>query len=320
MVDDNAKLRSIHDVLTDHEDGSDPANVNGESQYIAHNRRARTPAGDANTVSVNARKFFYDAQIARLLIQIGSKVFGGYQVISGFQTDGLVRLKNVPVVFGGQSRVVSQFFGGASDNTVVSLPIMSYTVNTLSRKVAEIRDPQQTQQFVVRYRARDPDGNLLVNEPAKLIVVERLMPVPYEMELELHIWSSNTDQLYQLVEQFCAVFNPDLEIAISDSPLDWTSPTRILFNGNVQFTEATPDQNPDPTQIAILQFSTTVRLALPVRVYDATLIHEIDVNIRELEDFGFFYYGQNIEIANMPLLDKLMIQATPQEIVDHNNQ
>ncbi len=320
MVDDNAKLRSIHDVLTEREDGSDPANLNGKSQYIAHNRRTPTPAGGTNTISINARKFFYDAQIARLLIQLGTKVFGGYQVISGFQTDGKIRMKDVPVMFGGQSRVVAQLFNGLSDNVVVSLPIMSYTVTNITRKVSEVRNPQQTQQFVVRYRARDPDGNLLVNQPGKYIVVERLMPVPFEMDLELHIWSSNTDQLFQMVEQLCAVFNPDLELAISDSPLDWTSPTRILFKGGVQFNEVTPAQNPDPTQIAVMNFSTTIRLALPVRVYDASLIHEIDVNIRELEDFAFYYFGENLEIANMPLLDRLIIQATPQEIVDHNNQ
>lgn len=317
MSDDNAKLKSVHDVLTANEDGSDPANLNGESQYIAHNRRVQKPSGE---ITVPQRKFFYDAQIARLLVQIGTKIFGGYQVISGFQTDGRVRLKDVPVVYGGQSRVVAQFFGGLSDNVVVSLPIMSYTVTSLTRKINEIRDPQQTQQFVVRARARDADGNLLVNQPAKLIVIERLMPVPYEMEIDLQIWSNNTDQLHQMAEQICAVFNPDLELAISDSRLDWTSPTRVLFKGSVQFGEIIPDQSPDPMQIATLQFSTTTRISLPVRVFDASLIHEIDVNIRELEDFSFFYFGDNIEIADMPFLDRMVIRATPQEILDHNGQ
>lgn len=315
---DDAKLKSIHDVLTANEDGSDPTDQNGASEYIAHNRRPKQTA--PGVIEVQPRKFFYDAQLARLLVQIGTKIFGGYEVISGFQRDGKVRLKDVPVVYGGISRVVSQFFGAMSENVVVSLPMMSYTVAGMSRKTNEIRDPQQTQQFVVRYRARDPDGNLLVNQPGRLVVIERLMPVPYEMEVNLQIWSSNTDQLMQMVEQFCAVFNPDLEIALSDSPLDWTSPTRILFRGDVNFQEINVEQNPDPMQIATLTFNTTLRLSLPVRVYDADLIHEIDVNIRDLQDYEFMYFGDNLEIGSMPLLDNMIIRASPQEIIDHGDQ
>lgn len=312
----NLKRRSVHDVLTDREDNSDPTDLNGPSPYTAHSSR-RT-----STHRVKPRKFFYDAQIARLMTQIGVKCFGGYQVMTGLQEDGAVRLKDVPVVYGGWDRVASQLAGGISDNVVPSLPIISYTLTSMTRKLAEIRDPMEVQQYVVRMRARDPDGNLLVNQPGKYIVIERYMPVPYDIDVDVAIWSSNTDQLMQLIEQFGTAFNPDLEVGVSESPLDWTSPTRLLFKNTIQFSEEaiTPSAKLDPMRVAQMQFSTTARLSLPVRVYDAALIHEIDVNVRELEDWGYFYFGDNIDIATMPLLDNLRIEATPQEIVDHNNQ
>lgn len=271
-------------------------------------------------VQVARKPFFYDAQIARVLIQVGAKCFAGYSVVSGMQVDGKVRFTDVPLIFSGYSRVVQQLFGGISDNVVMKLPMMSYALNSLQRKDAEIRDPKHIQQYVIKMRKRDPDGNLLINEPGELIVVERYMPVPYEMDIELVIWASNYDQLQQLVERITSEFNPDQEIQISDSPADWTSPTRILFNGQALYDEVSPSEKPDPTLIARMSFVVTARLSLPARVYDAALIHNIDVNIRELEDFGYLYFGDNIDLANMPMLDGLRIVATPQQIVDHEGQ
>lgn len=274
----------------------------------------------ANTKFVALKPFFYDAQISRVLIQVGTQCFGGYQVVSGYQTDGAVRLTPVPCLFAGYSRVIQQLFGGTSDNVVSKLPMISYAMTALQRKDAEIRDPKHIQQYVLRLRKRDADGNLLINEPGELIVVERYMPVPHELQLDLTIWASNWDQLNQLVEQILSEFNPDQEISISDSPADWTSPTRILYMGQTQYSEVSPGGNPDAAMTAKMSFVVTTRLSLPVRVYDAALIHEIDVNIRELEDFGYMYFGENIDLPNMPLLSEMTILASPQEIVDHEGQ
>lgn len=271
-------------------------------------------------IHVQRKPFFYDAQIARILIQVGTKCFGGYQVVSGYQKDGKVRFTDVPVLYSGYSRVVQQMMGGISDNVVPRLPMMSYEVSSLRRKQSEIRDPLLVEQFAIRERKRDSDGNLLINEPGKIVIMERYMPVPYDMNIGLTIWASNTDQLMQLTEQLGSAFNPDQEFALSDTAIDWTSPTRLLFSNDIQFSEVTPAEKPDPIQTASMQFSTTIRLSLPVRVYDAALIHEIDVNIRELEDFGYSYFGANIDLAQMPLLDDLEIIATPQQIVDHEGQ
>ncbi len=145
------------------------------------------------------------------------------------------------------------------------------------------------------------------------------MPVPYEMEIELAIWASNYDQLCQLIEQIGSQFNPDLEFAISDAPLDWTSPTRIIHSGAFRIDEYTAEK-PDTALIARANFNVTVRLSLPARVYDATLIHEIDINIRQLDNHRYYYFGDNLDVPQMPTLDKLVILATPQQIEDHGNQ
>lgn len=272
------------------------------------------------TLNVARKPFFYDAHISRTLIQIATKCFGGFQVVSGQQTDGKIRFTDVPLVFAGWSRIAQQVFEGGNDNTVMRLPLMSFALNSLSRKTEEMRDPKNIQQWVIKTRKRDPDGNLMVNEPGELIVVERYMPVSYEMDLELAIWASNYDQLNQLVEQIGSQFNPDQEVQISNSAADWTSPTRILHNGQISYDEVSYAEKPDAALVARMSFVVTTRLSLPVRVYDATLIHEIEVNIREMEDFGYMYFGDNIDLPNFPLLSELVIRATPQEIVDHEGE
>jgi hypothetical protein len=314
----NLNLRSVHDVLTDREDNSDPTNQNDPSPYTTHNTRLKR--NQDGSVNVPRRKFFYDAQIARLIIQIGAKCFGGYQVMTGYQADGKTRMMDVPVLYGSLSRVASQLLGPATENVIPRLPAMSYTITSIRRKDAEMRNQQFTDQHVVRYRERDPDGNLLVNQPGKLIVVERLMPVPYDVDIDLAIWSPNNDQQNQLIEQLLAEFTPDMEIMLSNSPFNWTSPTRIIFRGETQMEEVIQANNPDPQMICRMQFTTTLRVSLPVKVYDATLIHEIDVKIHDLEDFGYFYFGENIEIPDMPILNNLVLKASEQEIIDHGDQ
>jgi hypothetical protein len=268
------------------------------------------------TIEVPEKPFFYDAHISRVLIQVASKCFAGFKVVSGQQTDGKLRFTRVPLVFKGWSRMVQDILSGGSDNNVIRLPVASFALRSLQRKTSEMRDPKHIQQWVIKTRQRDADGNLMVNEPGELIVVERYMPVSYNMDIELVFWASNYDQLHQLVEQIGSQFNPDQEVQISDSPADWTSPISVIHTGQVQYDEVSRGDKPDSALTASMSFTSTIRMSLPARVYDATLIHEIEVNIREMEDFGYMYFGSNIDLPLYPLLSNLTIIASPQEILD----
>ena len=49
------------------------------------------------------------------------------------------------------------------------------------------------------------------------------MPTPYTLSMKADIWTSNTDQKLQLLEQILVLFNPALEIQTTDNYIDWTS-------------------------------------------------------------------------------------------------
>ena len=61
--------------------------------------------------------------------------------------------------------------------------------------------------------------------PDDLKVVKRLVPIPYKMNLELAIYSSNTDQQFQVLEQILMLFDPILQVQSSDAYFDWTKIT-----------------------------------------------------------------------------------------------
>ena len=66
------------------------------------------------------------------------------------------------------------------------------------------------------------------------MTVERLMPTPYTLEMTADIWSTNTDQKLQIMEQILMMFNPSLEIQTTDNYVDWTSLSVVELE-NVNF-------------------------------------------------------------------------------------
>lgn len=67
--------------------------------------------------------------------------------------------------------------------------------------------------------------------PTDLKVVERIMPIPYNLTLELSLYVSNTDQLHQALEQILFLFDPFLQIQTSDAAFDWTKITTVELTG-----------------------------------------------------------------------------------------
>lgn len=255
------------------------------------------------------KPFFYDAQLKRMLVQLMS-AFSGYQVMTGTQRDGKPRFRDVPIMYGDMSRAAAYIVGprGDQENTASYIPMMSLYMTRLNQAADRRQAPQHVEKFNYFERAKDPDGNLLVGEPGKKKTVERFMPVPYDMGVSLSIWSSNNDEGYQLVEQISTVFNPDMEIQLSNSPADWTFLTSLIFDGDVNMEKAVPSAgDTDPLYVYTLNFSVNVWMNPPAKVYDTTYIYKIHVPILELEE--------SLDFDNMVQLDELVIRAEEDDII-----
>lgn len=252
------------------------------------------------------KPFFYDAQLKRLLVQIMS-CFSGYQVRTGKQRDGRHRMLDVPVIFGDMDKVAGYILQGGSENVMSYIPIMSLMMTGMRQKAEWRQNPQHFEKFNYIERDKDADGRL-TGGAGKKKTVERFQPVPYDVQVDLSIWASNYDQGYQLVEQICTVFNPDIDLQLSNSPADWTFLTSLLFQGEVRMEKAIPSGTEvDPLHIFGLSFDTVIWLSPPAKVYDTTYIYEIKVPIKEIEE--------GLDFDSFETLDGVVIKADADDII-----
>lgn len=255
------------------------------------------------------KPYFYDAQLKRILVQLMS-VFCGYQTMTGTQRDGSPRFRDVPVVFGDMSRAAAYAVGpqGDQSNQASYIPMIALYMTRLRQDGSRRLAPQHVEKFNYFERAKDPDGNLLTGEPGKKKTVERFMPVPYDMGISVSVWASNNDEAYQLVEQIMTVFNPDMEIQLSNSPADWAFMTSLIFDGDVNMEKAIPSGgDTDPLYVFQMNFTTTVYMSPPAKVYDTKYIYSVHVPILELEE--------QLDFDSMQQLDELVVRADDDDVI-----
>lgn len=263
-------------------------------------------------MALKRKPYFADNQIKRYLVQLLA-CFSGYQVKTGNQRDGKPRFLDVPIVYGDYSQVAAYIVRGGSDNTMAYLPIAALYMTGLEQNADLRHFAQHSEKFSYVKRAEDADGNLLINQPGEKITIERFMPVPYRMTFEVSFWASNNDQGYQLVEQLMTVFNPDIDIQISNSPADWTQLSTILFQGQVRMEKAVPSgTDTNPLYVFTLPFQIDIWMSPPAQVYATKHIYRIHVPILEMD--GRDLEGQ-VDFDRLEQLDGLIIRADEADIL-----
>ena len=218
--------------------------------------------------------YVYDRQIERFLLQI-TAIFSNFQVEFGREADGSHTLLRVPVKYGDPSRMAAAIIKENSENKLSSVPTMAVYVTDLEYE----RDRVQNPNFVDKLNIRQRKVNQTTGEVSKFqgnaLTIERLMPVPYKLKVNLDIWTSNTKQKLQLLEQILVLFNPELEIQSTDNYLDWTS-LSYLHLENVNWSSRTvPVGGEDQIDIATLSFYAPIWLSAPAKVKKLGVIQSI---------------------------------------------
>lgn len=262
------------------------------------------------------KPYFYDAQFKRLIVQVLAS-FAGYQVRTGVQRDGKHHFMDVPIIYGSMDRAVGYILQGGSENTVAYLPIMSLIDTGYIQKAEWRQQPQHIEKLQFIERARDPDGKLIVGQPGKRTTVERYMPVPYEVSFELAIWTSNKDTAFQIVEQLGVVFNPEIDIALSNGIADWAFLTTLNFDGDIRIESVQADgTNSDPFTVHSMSFKTILWLSAPAKVLETKNIYEIQIPILDLNGFdGETIVADTVQFDGLEQLDKCVIRADEEDIL-----
>lgn len=220
------------------------------------------------------QQFFFDEQIRRYLLQF-TRMISNFQVEYGRDPEGNKDLIRVPVRYGDSSRQAQTIIQQNSANSLPSTPMMTFYISGLEYDRGRMQDPYYVSKIQVRQRTYDANTNTYETTQGNAFTVERLMPVPYVMTINLDIWTSNTNQKMQLFEQLATLFNPSLEIQSTDNFIDWSTLTVVDLD-RVQWTSRSiPVGTDNPIDVMTMTFNVPIWISSPAKIKKLGIVERI---------------------------------------------
>jgi hypothetical protein len=253
--------------------------------------------------------FFYDEQIRRFLLQF-ARIFNNFEVEYGRNEEGTNHtLIRVPVKYGDWTRQAQTVVQNNSAGFMPSVPQMTFYISGLDYDRPRMQEPYHVSKIAVRQRTYDEASDSYEVTQGNAFTIERLMPVPYKLTIKLDIWTSNTNQKMQLLEQMLTLFNPALEIQSTDNYIDWTSLSVVELE-SVQWTSRTiPMGTENPIDIATLSFALPIWISAPAKVKKLGVVERIIASI----------YDANGDASNA-VMDNDLLLGSRQVFTPYNYQ
>ena len=220
---------------------------------------------------------FYEGQVRKFLTQF-IRILSNFSVETGRGKDNSISLRAVPVVYGDPTRQVANIIRNNSENALNYAPKIACYVRELNYDRERMQNPYHIEKQHLRERGIDADGNY-TNELGAGYTVEKVMPSPFRLEVTADIFSSNTDQKLQIMEQILYLFNPDFEIQKTDNYIDWTSLSYVELQ-NITFSSRTIPVGADTEiDVASMAFSMPIWLSPPVKAKKLGVVQKIIMSI-----------------------------------------
>ena len=225
---------------------------------------------------------FYDAQIRRYILQF-IRMMSNFSYVTGKNSKGASETLQVPVKYGDMSRQVAQIIRKGSENTLIPAPQISCYITDLRYDRDRMYNPYHVDKKHIREREYDAGTGEYTGAPGQSHTIERIMPTPFELTFNADIFTTNTDQKLQILEQVLVLFNPALELQTTDNFLDWTSLSFVELV-NVNFTSrAIPQGIADEIDVATLTFRTPIFISPPAKLKKLGVIEKIVMSIFDEE-------------------------------------
>jgi len=219
--------------------------------------------------------FFYDGQIRRYVTQF-MRIFIGFKYKDGDDEE-----HHVPVMYGDLTRQVANIIRENSENKLPTVPRMACYISGLELDTTRLSDPTFVSKVNIRERDYEIiDGERVYNtQQGGGYTVERLMPTPFKLSMKCDIWTSNTDQKLQLLEQILVLFNPSLEVQTTDNYIDWTSLSTVYLN-NLNFSSRSiPAGTESDIDICSLDFEMPIYISPPAKVKKLGVVRAVIANM-----------------------------------------
>ena len=252
------------------------------------------------------QQFFYDAQIRRFLLQF-TRIMSNFQVEYGNETDGTnaAALLRVPVRYGDSSRNAQTVIQNNSANQLPSTPLMTFYITSLDYDRPRMQEPYFVSKVNVRQRTYDSATETYETTQGNAFTVERLMPVPYKLGITLDIWTSNTNQKFQVLEQILTLFNPSLEVQSTDNYLDWTSLSMVELESTQWSSRVIPVGADNSIDICTLKFTLPIWISSPAKVKKLGVVERVIMSMYDAQG------DLNEAVTNSDLLLGTRVVITP---------
>jgi hypothetical protein len=237
-------------------------------------------------MSIENSNFFYDGQIRRFITQF-IRMVSNFEVQFGKDRDGVTTLQRVPVMYGDQSRQAAQIVRNNSASSLNTVPAMAVYVSALQFDRERVQDPTLIQKMNIRERQFDNITGTYTHNQGEAYTIERIMPVPYKLTLKLDIWTSNTEQKLQLIEQLSQLFDPAMEIQSTDNYVDWGSLSYAMLTDISWSSRTVPTGSEDPIDIATMTFELPIWISSSAKVKKLGVIHTVITNLDDLYNGNF---------------------------------
>jgi hypothetical protein len=217
------------------------------------------------------------------------RVFIGFKYQAG---DGDQRL--VPVMYGDLTRQVASIIKDNSENKMPTVPRISCYITGLELDTSRLADSTFVSKVNIRERTYEDVAGQRVygTEQGAGYTVERLMPTPFKLKVKADVWTSNTDQKLQLLEQILILFNPSLEVQTTDNYVDWTSLSVIYLTSTNFSSRSIPQGTDTDIDIASLEFEMPIYISPPTKVKKLGVVRAVINNM-------FTNTGDAVNINNL---------------------
>lgn len=218
--------------------------------------------------------FFYDEQLRRYVLQF-MRIFADFKIELPADENGVRAQKRIPIVYGDMSRQVAQILNQNSANSTLAAPAMSAYINAMTIADDRRRDTTNVYPAQVVERDYDETTGTYSSDAGNRYSVKRYMPVPYNLTMNLDIWTTNTTDKFQLIEQILVIFNPGVQLQTNDNPLDWSSIFEIKLDGMSWSSRGVPQGGDSSNDIMTLIFEVQVWINPPAKVTKSTIVEQI---------------------------------------------
>lgn len=248
--------------------------------------------------------YFYDNQIRRYLQQF-VRIFHGFQYEYTLR-NGEKALRQIPVRWGDPSRMVSHILRNNSENVINSTPFMTVWIQNMAYAIDRRQQSFHTEKVQVAERVFDEEEQAYTSDIGNRYTVERYMPVPYNMTLQLDIWASNTTQKFQIFEQIAPLFNDSLDIQNGVNPVDWTTISAVHLQDVTWSSRSIPQGTESAIDILSMTFLLPIWISPPAKVKKQAVIHQIIANIGEPDNMENIGVGEGIYFDEGDLLGRVI--------------